>query len=131
MRRTFVIVPSRRFLRGRYNVLKADVVMALGNDRYADEADIRSICTKDRFHPETDLPHVEGARPSVIYSHAHLSFQRAANAYENAPKSRTERRAFHSACPLWLAGDHNRRITRSRPQVAHAASGVESESLRL
>ncbi len=40
MRRAFVIVPIRRFLRGRYNVLKADVVMALSNDRHADKADI-------------------------------------------------------------------------------------------
>ena len=35
MRRAFVIVSTRRFLRGRYNVWKADVIRALSNDRHA------------------------------------------------------------------------------------------------
>ncbi|WP_417247501.1 HNH endonuclease, partial [Celeribacter sp.] len=38
MRRAFVIVPTRRFLRGQYNVFKADVVMTLGNDRHAGQS---------------------------------------------------------------------------------------------
>ena len=58
MRRAFVIVSPRRFLRVQYNVLKADVVMALSYDRHADETAVRCTRSDGRFGKASSVKNV-------------------------------------------------------------------------